>query len=115
MKNSEVVEAFLRKGMANNSTESLHSTGTKLFSYATCIAEWEDKEWDNDTLIINLTKYSVTSSNHLYYLKRSYQGNYHTVLGVPIGEDSLSKYLSKHQTKLWESKQQTINQRCLKH
>lgn len=101
MKNSEVVEAFLRKGMANNSTGSLHSTGTKLFSYATCIAEW----WDNDTLIINLTKYSVTSSKHLSYLKRclerGFQGNYNTVLKVlrvPIGESSLRKY----QAKLWE-------------
>lgn len=107
MKNSEVVEAFLRKGMANNSTGSLHSTGTKLFSYATCIAEWEDKEWDNDTLIINLTKYSVTSSKHLYYLKRclerGFQGHYNIVLEVlevPIGESSLRKY----QAKLWESK-----------
>lgn len=105
MKNSEVVEAFLRKGMANNSTGSLHSTGTKLFSYATCIAEWEDKEWDNDTLIINLTKYSNTSSRHLYYLKRclerGFQGHYNTVLEVlrvPIGESSLRKY----QAKLWE-------------
>lgn len=104
MNNSEVVKAFLRKGMANNSTGSLHSTGTKLFSYTTCIAEWEDKEWDNDTLIINLTKYSNTSSRHLYYLMRNYQGNYHTVLRVPIGESSLSKYLSKYQTKLWELK-----------
>lgn len=109
MKNSEVVEAFLRKEMANNSTGSLHSTGTKLFSYATCIAEWEDKEWDNDTLIINLTKYSVTSSKHLYYLiyylkrclERGFQGHYNTVLKVlrvPIGESSLRKY----QAKLWE-------------
>lgn len=93
MKNSEVVEAFLKRRIATNIGGSLSSTGTKLFSYATCIAEWS-----NNSLIINLTKYSVTSSRHLYYLKKSYQGNYHTVLGVPIGEHSLSKY----QTKLWE-------------
>ncbi len=95
MRNSEVVEAFLKKRIAINKGSSLSSTGTKLFSYATCIAEWS-----NGLLIINLTKYSVTSSKHLYYLKRSYQGNYYTVFGVPIGESSLSKY----QTKLWESK-----------
>ena len=95
MRNSEVVEAFLKRRVAANNGGSLSSTGTKLFSYATCIAEW-----NNGSLIINLTRYSVTSSKHLYYLKRSYQGNHHTVLGVPIGESSLSKY----QTKLWELK-----------
>ena len=93
MRNSEVVAAFLKGRIAANSNGSLSSTGTKLFSYATCIAEW-----NNGSLIINLTKYSVTSSKHLYYLKRNYQGTYHTVLKVPIGESSLSKY----QTKLWE-------------
>lgn len=87
MRNSEVVAAFLNRKIAANRSGSLSSTGTKLFSYATCIAEW-----NNGSLIINLTKYSVTSSKHLYYLKRSYQGNYHTVLGVPRGESSLSKY-----------------------
>lgn len=99
MRNSEVVEAFLKRKIAVNWGGSLSSTGTKLFSYATCIAEWS-----NDSLIVNLTRYSNTTSKHLYYLKRSYQGNYHTVFGVPIGESSLSKYLSKYQTKLWESK-----------
>lgn len=91
MRNSEVVAAFLNRKIAANRGSSLSSTGTKLFSYATCIAEWND-----DSLIINLTKYSVTSSKHLYYLKRSYQGNYHTVLKVPIGESSLSKYQSNN-------------------
>ena len=89
MKNSEVVEAFLKGRVAVNQGGSLFSTGTKLFSYATCIAEWS-----KDSLIINLTKYSVTSSKHLYYLKRSYQGNYHTILGVPMGKSSLSKILN---------------------
>lgn len=87
MRNSEVVATFLNKKTAVNWGGSLSSTGTKLFSYATCIAEW-----DNDSLIVNLTRYSNTSSKHLYYLKRSYQDNYRTVLGVPIGECSLSKY-----------------------
>jgi hypothetical protein len=95
MRNSEVVEAFLKRKIAVNNGGSLSSTGTKLFSYATCIAEWS-----NDSLIINLTKYSVTSSKHLYYLKMSCPDNYHAALGVPRGERSLSKY----QTKLWELK-----------
>lgn len=99
MRNSEVVEAFLKRRIAVNKGSSLSSTGTELFSYATCIAEWS-----NGLLIINLTKYSVTSSKHLYYLKRNYKGNYNTVLGVPMGESSLSKYQTKYQTKLWESK-----------
>lgn len=86
MRNSEVVEAFLRKERAVNSIGSLSSTGTKLFSYATCIAQWY-----GGSLIMNYTKYSVTSSKHRYYL-RNHRRDYY-VVGVPRGESDLVKHL----------------------
>lgn len=86
MRNNEVVEAFLRKERAVNSTGSLSSTGTKLFSYATCIAQWY-----RGFLIVNYTKYSVTSSTHRNYL-RNHKQDYH-VVEVPKEEKDLVKYL----------------------
>lgn len=60
MRNEEVVIAFSHKERATNSTGSLWSTGDCLYSYNTCIAEY-DKE---GKLYVNLTKYSKTTSNH---------------------------------------------------
>lgn len=57
MKNKEVVEAFLSGDVATGS--NLRSTGYKLFSYRTCIAEWYD-----GYLLINITRYSNTTSKH---------------------------------------------------
>lgn len=61
MKNKEVVRAFLRKEVAR--TLNLMSTGDRLISYNTCIAQWVDKG-----LIINKTKYSTTTSRHRGYI-----------------------------------------------
>lgn len=61
MKNREVVEKFFNGECATGS--NLFSTGTKLFSYQTCIAQWY-----RPYLVINKTRYSVTTSKHLYYL-----------------------------------------------
>lgn len=52
MTNLEVIRAFINKEEGH----SLHITSenNKLFSYATCIAQWYD-----DKIIINCTKYSL--------------------------------------------------------
>lgn len=60
MRNEEVVKAFCRKEKAVSSTGSLTSTGYCLYSYSTCIAEYDRDE----RLYINLTKYSTTTSHH---------------------------------------------------
>lgn len=65
MKNKEVCEAFLNRESAIGS--NLYSDGHKLFSYSTCIAEWEDYY---NRLYVNSTKYSVTTSKHQSYLRR---------------------------------------------
>lgn len=57
MTNREVIDKFLvgEPGKALN----LYSTGEKLFSYSTCIAQYT-----RDGLIVNKTKYSVTTTRH---------------------------------------------------
>lgn len=66
MRNEEVVKAFARREIAKNSTGSLWSNGNCLYSYSTCIAEYNV----NGRLYINLTKYSVTTSRHQYLVKQ---------------------------------------------
>ena len=63
MRNKDVVEGFLRGEVCN--TLHLFSTGDRLLSYNTCIAEMV-----GETLYINRTKYSVTTSIHLGLLLR---------------------------------------------
>lgn len=87
MRNEDVVKAFLHKMPLH--TINLHSTGNKLFSYDTCIAEWTD----NDILIGNATKYSSTTSKHMYYIK-SYVDEW-TTKDVPRGTMSLINYVNK--------------------
>lgn len=55
MRNKEVVEAFFDR----KTGQSLNriSSGDKLFSYDTCIAQWVGSK-----LLINITKYSKTTS-----------------------------------------------------
>ena len=64
MKNRDVILAFLEKREAFGS--NLFSTGQKLINYNTALAEW----YDNYHLIINDTRYSVTTSKNQAYLKR---------------------------------------------
>lgn len=64
MKNKEVVESFISRNIANSA--NLISTGNKLISYNTCIAEW----YTSSILLINETYYSNTTSRHLNLLKR---------------------------------------------
>lgn len=87
MKNKEVVESFLQEKVGNSL--NLTSTGYKLFSYNTCIAEWY-----KDSLIINTTKYSRTTSNHQHYLRDYKGGNIIYVAGVPINTTALHNYLT---------------------
>ena len=62
MRNNEVIDNFLsqKKSYLKNSTGSLRASFDKLYSYNTCIAQFK-----KDTLFVNMTKYSVTSSTHV--------------------------------------------------
>lgn len=83
MTNKNVVEQFLNKQEAY--TNNLHSTGIKLYSYSTVIAQWH-----NDVLLGNATKYSITTSKHMSYLKQ-YVDNW-TSSYVPRGSNDLTTY-----------------------
>ena len=84
MKNKEVVEAFLSGDVATGS--NLCSTGYKLFSYRTCIAEWH-----GGYLIVNTTRYSNTTSRHQSYFKHI--SNIIRVDNVPINTQELHSFL----------------------
>lgn len=66
MKNEDVVKAFSIRKKAKSYTGSIWSTGDCLYSYHTCIAEYDK----NDRLYMNLTKYSVTTSHHQSLMKK---------------------------------------------
>lgn len=66
MRKDEVITAFLNKRAASNSTGNLSSTGSCLYSYSTCIAEY-CKDGD---IIMNDTKCSTTTSHHQTLLRR---------------------------------------------
>lgn len=91
MKNKEVCEAFLNRESAMGS--NLYSDGHKLFSYSTCIAEWEG--YDNK-LYVNSTKYSVTTSIHQSYLRNSLSRIWNIevkyVTNIPKGATSIKTF-----------------------
>lgn len=60
--NEKVVESFIQHKYAKN--RNLKSTGVKLYSFDTCIAQWYAK----DGIIINKTKYSTSTNKHQYLL-----------------------------------------------
>lgn len=64
MKNSELIYSFVA-GTARDGqhTNSVSVDGNRLFSYATCIAERVGNK-----IVVNETKYSVTTSKHQSYL-----------------------------------------------
>lgn len=96
MKNKDVCYAFLNKEKCVGS--NLTNDGNKLFSYYTCIAEWF-----NDTLLLNGTKYSVTTSKHQGILQRAFNNcgliniKIHTLYNVERGTQSLYKELMKYE------------------
>lgn len=79
MNNEEVVKDFLCKKEAFSNTRNLSSTGNRLFSYSTCIAEYNK----DGILYINLTKYSRTTSHHQSILLAKLSGiNYKLIYNI---------------------------------
>lgn len=87
MHNKDVIADFLNREPA--STKNLSTDGTKLYSYSTCIAQW-----NYNTIIVNPTYYSNTTSHHLGILKRAINSNYtETITSVPVDTKDLTKYV----------------------
>lgn len=87
MKAREVIDAFIRKEIAAGS--NCHCTGDKMYSFNTVIAQWK-----GNTLIINETKYSVTTTKLTNYCKAIGEGliiKY--VNNVPTNTQNLIDYL----------------------
>lgn len=57
MRNIEVINQFLNKSSGNSDSGNLISTGDRLINYNTCIAEW-----NRNCIMINITKYSSSTS-----------------------------------------------------
>ena len=95
MKTKEVAEAFCKgiRGIGN----TLTSTGDKLVSYHTVIAQKVSINLALSNFILNATKYSVTSSTHLGYARRYLESHsipyIMTTKQVPYNELDLTKYL----------------------
>lgn len=86
LKNRDIVELFRFRKMGSNT--NLMSTGDKLYSYNTCIAQWGD-----EGIIGNSTKYSVTSSCHLSPLKPYVYRWTNPHANIPLRVDNLEPYL----------------------
>lgn len=92
MKNIEVVKNFIygRYGQSG----SMSTDGNRLWSYNTCIAQKSNKG-----IIVNCSKYSVTTSKSQHYLRREIAGqcrNYVNVgenVHIPMNTQDLMKYL----------------------
>ena len=89
MRNIEVIKQFLNKSSGNSYTGNLISDGVKLFSYNTCIAEWTDS-----LLLVNVTKYSRSTSRIQNMLIHELKSRYEllAIEDVPIN----TKYLWTH-------------------
>lgn len=86
MRNIEVIKQFLNKSSGNSDTGNLISDGVKLINYTTCIAEWTDS-----LLLVNVTKYSKSTSRIQSMLIHELKSRYAllAIENVPIN----TKYL----------------------
>ena len=91
IKNIEVVKSFLLED-CNNSNHLL-STGSKLFSYNTVIAEWH-KTIPN-AILLNKCYYSNTTSHHQNMVKRLADSWGITILSINEGIEINTKSLQK--------------------
>ena len=86
MTNNEVVRNFCNHKVGKSL--NMKSTGDKLFSYKTCVAEWR-----GETLYVNTTKYSQTTSKQTCEL-RAFASDYKRIYGkveyVDCGEFSIA-------------------------
>jgi hypothetical protein len=86
MRNDEVIKEFLHKNFYKRGS-SVTSDQNKLFSYNTVIAQWFE-----DTLLVNDTKYSPTTSKAQGILIRSIGSNvkWYIVDHISRGTNDLS-------------------------
>lgn len=96
MKRKDIAEAFCVGDIGRNAT--LTSTGDKLISYNTVIAQRLNSNSSRSTVfVLNDTKYSTTSSTHLGYARRYLESRcipyILTTKTVPYNTQDLEEYL----------------------
>ena len=91
MNNQSVINAFVCGKSAKSSNGNLRSYGNKLVSYYTTIAQ----RLDNGTIVLNRTKYSVSTSKIQTWTKGAFCGyrNVTEVTDVPFGTTDLARYV----------------------
>lgn len=89
MSNQSVINAFLCGKTANSSNRNLRSYGDKLVSYYTTIAQ----RLTNGTIVLNRTKYSVSTSKIQTWLYNAVNGSTIEVINVPMGATDLTRYI----------------------
>lgn len=91
MDNKSVINAFVCGKSAKSSNGNLKSFGNRLVSYYTTIAQ----RLDNGTIVLNNTKYSVSTSKIQTWTKGAFFGkrNVVEVTNVPLGATDLQKYV----------------------
>lgn len=94
MKNSDVINAFLRRESAK--TTNMRTDGEKLFSYGTVVAQRI-----NGGVFVNATKYSRTTSKQTSALVRHADED-KLVYFVPVGTTDLTPYLNPNKDKFSE-------------
>jgi hypothetical protein len=91
MNNQSVINAFVCGKSAKSSNGNLKSFGNRLVSYYTTIAQ----RLDNGTIVLNRTKYSVSTSKIQTWTKVAFYGhrNVVEVTNVPLGTTDLQRYM----------------------
>jgi len=89
MNNNSVINAFICGKAANSSNRNLCSYGNKLVSYYTTIAQ----RLTNGIVVLNRTKYSVSTSKIQMQLYRTVSGSTIEVTNVPLGATDLTRYI----------------------
>jgi hypothetical protein len=85
MTNQQVIQAFLAK--REGKSLNMHTDGTYLYSYNTVIAQHDRK------IIVNMTRYSQTTSKQRGYLVRELQGiDYIKVDAVPMNTRAIHNF-----------------------
>lgn len=93
MRNIDVIKQFLHVSSANSYTGNLISVGDRLINYNTCIAEW-----NKGCVMVNVTKYSSTTSKIQNMLLKELQSGYKVVQVVNVPIDT--QYLWKNKWKI---------------
>lgn len=91
MNNQSVINAFVCGKSAKSSNGNLKSFGNRLVSYYTTIAQ----RLDNGTIVLNRTKYSVSTSKIQTWTKGAFHDNRNVaeVTDVPFGATDLARYI----------------------